>query len=155
MKRGYTLVEVIVAIGVMGVMLPIAVISMSKAALGLQKNRMEEQCQVVVAACMAEVQSARNGQASSSGNGLLGDSSSSVWDTGVFGFDEGGELIGRLSQAQDTKGVKELGGRAVVLIARLDKMGQGEMTQIKIGVEYPAKAKAVVRKRRSFYYLMR
>jgi prepilin-type N-terminal cleavage/methylation domain-containing protein len=153
--RGFTLVEVMVSVGVLAVMIPVVVAAMIAASHDSARARAENRAPAIVGVCLGEVGAA---------NGKRGAWLEPIPRTGEFpaeglaviGFTDEGRPVGRIKGDAYQRGVRKLDGRAVRYLARIEGVPEAvradarQMRSLRIVVEYPAGVPAGRRRQLEF-----
>jgi hypothetical protein len=155
-RRGVSLVETMVAIGVLALVGPLAVAALLKSGEGGAAARAETRSAVIVEQCLAELKNARSGGSQHlpalqpgmafGGNEVL-----------CLAFGRDGSLIGRVSGAEYDAGHGRSGNQDVSYLARLEgsldsqRTGYPPLLTVTLSIEYPAVAPGDRRRRMEFH----
>lgn len=157
MPRGATLIEAVIAIGVLAVAIPMVFGTIAEAGKSGMATEAETRSVWIVPACMEEVRASREGRSqyfAPTTAGQVFPTSGQVW---ALAFSEEGRPLGKLAKSAYDAGVKELNGSRVGYIATMTstqapvKVGTTPMLRLHIAVEYPATAKAARRSKLDFH----
>lgn len=152
---GATLVEAVLAIGVLAVAIPLALGAMSEAGNHTSSARAETRSVCIVNACIEEVRAIRHGcspyfDAVPAGEPFPGDG-------GLFalGFSTEGRLVGKISRTGYDRGLRKPEVPGVHYIATLEAtrqaaVGNPQSLKLRITIEYPASAPAGKRRKIDF-----
>jgi type II secretory pathway pseudopilin PulG len=142
-NAGISLVECVISMGVLAVIAPISLATMSQAGLGSRSARAETRAPAIVESCMSEVRAAQAGKKTlltgihtgtpfPSGGGIL-----------CLGFDSTGKLLGTVDESTYSQGARDkIDGKDVVYLATVNgeevREGETTMLDVKVTVESPA-----------------
>jgi len=138
---GISLVEAMVAIGVLAVVIPLAMAALAKAGDIGSSARAETRAPTIAERCLGELEAARQGDSFHFEPLAAGQAfpAGGVW---ALAFDPDGELLGKLSAAQYEQGLARIGGAEVGYVARLSgsrvDVEPEDVLTITVQVEYPA-----------------
>ncbi len=155
-RGGFTLVEVMVSVGVLAVMIPTIVAAMVAASRDAARARAESRSAGIVEMCLGEVSAAQKGR---------GAWLDTIPRTGAFpadglaviAFTEAGRPVGRVKGDAYQRGVRKLDGSAVRYLARIEgnpetvRADARAMRSLRIVVEYPAGVPAGRRRQLEFF----
>lgn len=156
-KRGATLVEAVIAVGVLAVAIPIVFGALVESGNCGMAARAETRGTWMVDACMSEIRASREGRSryfSSTRMGEVFPPGGEVW---VLAFAQDGKSVGKLSKALYDSGIRELDGKTVCYIAAMSsraatvRAGSLPMTEVHISIEYPASANSAKRSKTGFH----
>ena len=149
--RGVTLVEAVIAVGVLAVAVPLVFGALAEAGKSGFSSQAETRSTWMVPACMDEIQASRDGRPQYfTAFPPAGD----VW---ALGFSAEGKPVGKLSKALYDKGAKELDGKPILYIAVMSAgnatltSGGQTMLRARISIEYPAAAPVAKRSKLDFH----
>jgi type II secretory pathway pseudopilin PulG len=155
-RPGFTLVEVIISIGVLAVMIPAVVAAMVAASRDAARARAENRAAGIVEVCLQEVEAARSGQGAWL-DPIPPDGAFPAADQpAVIAFSEEGQALGRVKADTYSKGLTRLDGKTVRYLARIEgkpetvRKDAGTLRALKITVEYPSGAPAKRRRHLEF-----
>jgi hypothetical protein len=151
-QTGATLVEAVIAVGVLAVAVPLVFGAIAEAGKSGFSSEAETRSTWTVHACMEEIRASREGrplffEATTPGQAIppIGE----VWS---LAFSAAGKPVGRLTTALHQQGAKELGGIPIRYIAVISAQpGAGNLMQTRISIEYPASAPEKKRSKLDFY----
>lgn len=156
-QSGYSLIEVIIAIGVLAVCIPLVFATLAQAGKTGMSSEAETRCSWIVPACMEEIRASRDGRPqyfaiTSAGGGFPvgGD----VW---ALAFGPDGRLIGKVPKILYEKGLKEIDGKPVLYLATLSAVkprkesAQCRMLDVWISILYPAAVPEAKRQKLDFF----
>lgn len=150
---GISLVETMVAIGVLAVVIPLALATMSKVGQESLAARAETRAPAMAEYVRQELAAAREGESRWFPE-ITARQAFPAGGTWCLGFDRGGEVLGRVEGDAYEQGVAELGGEEVVFLAtargRLES-AEDPALGITVEIEYPAVRRATDRKALAFH----
>jgi type II secretory pathway pseudopilin PulG len=155
--RGSTLVEAVIAVGVLAVAIPMVFGVLAGSGKSGLSSQAETRSAWMVSACMDEIRASREGRPqyfSSTVTGQTFPPAGRVW---ALAFSVDGKLIGKLDKAPYDSGVRTLSGQTVRYIAAMSGVkeattsGPNPMLRIDITLEYPAIQKAAKREKLDFH----
>lgn len=144
--RGVTLVESIIAVGVLAVAIPLVFGSIAESGKSGMSSQAETRATWIVPVCMEEIRASRNGKPEYFTATKVGETfppSGSIW---ALAFSPDGSPVGKLDKGTYDQGTRELNGKPVLYIANLEsqsettKTGNTPMLKVRITLEYPAAA---------------
>ena len=158
-RRGATLVEAVIAVGVLAVAIPLVFGSFAESGKVGMSAEAETRSSWIVPACLAEIHASRSGKSAyfpATSTGEAFPSAGTIW---ALGFTADGRATGRIETADYTKGVRKSGGETIRYIASLSAEpettpstpGGPPLMRATITVEYPAAAPAEKRGRLEFH----
>jgi Tfp pilus assembly protein PilV len=154
---GATLIEAIIAVGVLAVAVPLVFGAIAEAGKGRQSAQAETRAPWIVRACMEEIQASRDGRPryfTATPTGQPFPPSGEVW---ALAFSADGKPVGKLSKSLYDQGSKDLDGKALRYIAVLSATTQPPvanttpMVKSRVVIEYPAAAPATKRAKLDFH----
>ena len=154
--RGVSLVETMVAIGVLAVVAPLALAAMLKAGEGGSLAKVETRAPAMVETCLIEIQNARS-TGSQYLQPLIAGEPFGKETPICIAFRSDGTVLGPISAADYESGAEKLGTEYVTFLARVQgeldtsRLGFPEMLDVTITIEHPASVPA--EKRRKLDYL--
>jgi hypothetical protein len=156
MLRGVSLVETMVAIGVLAVVGPLAVAALLKSSEGGAFARAETRSPAIVERCLSELKTARDGTSEFLPKLQPG---TNFGTDGVLclAFSGDGTLLGSVSEGGYSKGNGKVDNKDAVYLAVLEgelqnqRSGYPPLLTVNIKVEYPAIAPKEKRNRMQFY----
>ncbi len=157
-SSGATLVEAVIAIGVLAVAIPMVFGAIAEAGKSTMASEAETRSTWMVPVCLDEVLASRAKRPvyfTSTEVGQIFPPSGDVW---ALAFSEEGKPVGKLTKAQYDKGLRDLSGKPVRYIATLSSTtesvsspGVTPMLRMKISIEYPAISRAGKRGKLDFH----
>jgi hypothetical protein len=149
-------VEIMVSIGVLAVVAPLALAAMLQAGEGGSTSRAETRAPLIVENCMQELDMARKGLSPNLPTLTPGQEFGSG-ETLCLAFAEDGKLLGRVEGGGYEGGVGRIGSEDAAFLARLSgkedrsRADFPTMLTVKVAIERPAIAPANRRKAMTFY----
>jgi Tfp pilus assembly protein PilV len=148
---GATLVESVIAVGVLAVAVPLVFGSLAEAGKNGASAQAETRSAWIVPACMAEIQASRDGRPQFFTSTAIGQPFPAAGDVWALAFSADGRPLGRVGRSLYENGLKELAGEPVRFIAVLSAVaeppasGATPMLSACISIEYPSSAPAARR----------
>lgn len=155
-RRGVSLVETMVSIGVLAVVAPLALAALLRAGEGGNTSRAETRSPLIVDTCMEELEVARKGLSEHLPDMRQGEEFGTS-DIICLAFSEDGTLLGRVEGGSYDAGTTQVGGKDAVYLAKLSghldetRTGFPPMLNVLIAVENPAVAPALKRRSMTFH----
>ena len=155
--RGASLVEAVIAVGVLAVAVPLVFGALAEAGKSGSSAQAETRATWIVRACMREIEASRDGRPQYFTATATGQTFPPAGDVWALAFTSDGSAAGKVSKAQYDRGLKELDGRPVRYIAVMEAAagkvtsGTTPMLDARISVEYPASASAERRDQLDFH----
>jgi Tfp pilus assembly protein PilV len=156
LSRGATLVEAIIAVGVLAVAVPVVFGALAEAGKTRFSAQAETRSSWIVPACLAEIHASRDGRPQYFTATTSGQPFPPAGDVWALGFAPDGRPVGKLSKTLYDRGAKELDGKPIRFIALLSAAAesvaqQTPMLRARISIEYPASAPASRRGKLDFH----
>jgi hypothetical protein len=154
-RRGVSLVETMVSIGVLAIVAPLAIAALLRGGEGGTAARAETRAPAIVEACLHEIQSARDG-ASKHLPALEPGEAFGTGEVLCLAFRRDGVLLGPLSAASYRAGIGKVAGQDAAFLARLEgaldtaRAGFPPLLTITVTIEHPAVAGSLKRRRMEF-----
>lgn len=158
--RGTSLVEAIVAIGVLAVAVPLVFATLANSGESGMSAQAETRCSWMVPTCLAELQATRAGNSRFLPATRAGEAFPSAGEVMALGFSVDGRPLGALDMSAYEAGVREIGGEPVRFISAMSGRpveSSGDETpllHVRITLEYPAAAPAAKRRKLDFHTRM-
>jgi hypothetical protein len=155
--RGVTLVESVIAVGVLAVAVPLVFGALAEAGKTGLASQAETRSSWMIPACMDEIQASRDGRPQFFTATTTGQPFPPAGDVWALAFSPDGKPVGRLSKALHDKGIKELDGKPIRFIAVMSadnptsSPGGLTMLRTRISIEYPASAPVAKRSKLDFH----
>lgn len=156
-RRGASLIEVVIAMGVLAVSVPLVFAVIAKSGQNSSHARAETRCAWIIPACLNEIEAARSGQSKFIPSRLPGEPFPAAGTLLCIGFAEDGRPLGTIEQAAYDKGIKTLSDEPVRYLATIRsevapvKAGSPPMLNLHLIVEHPAAAPARKRQKIDFH----
>jgi Tfp pilus assembly protein PilV len=155
--RGATLIEAVIAIGVLAVAIPLVFGALAEGGKSGLSAQAETRSTWIIPTCMDEIRASREGRPRFFTPTTVGQTFPPGGDVWALAFAPDGQPIGKLSKSLYEQGTKELNGRPVRYIAAMSstaaagKPGSTPMLKVHITLEYPAAAKSSKRNKLDFH----
>ena len=156
-RPGATLVEAVIAIGVLAVAIPVVFGALAESGKSGVSSQSETRGTWITAVCMEEIRDSREGRPRYFEPTVRGQGFPPAGGIWVLAFSKEGKPIGRISQSQYDGGCKLLNGESVHTIASLSsgpaevRAGTTAMLEVRVSLEYPAAVKAARRQKLDFH----
>ncbi len=156
-KSGSSLIEVVIAVGVMAVAVPLVFGALAESGKTGMSAEAETRSAWMVPICMDEIKASREARSkyfTATTTGQVFPPASEVW---ALAFSPEGKPLGKVSKAEYDKGVKLVGGARVQYLATLSstlpktQTGPTPMLSARITLEYPSGTPASKRQKLDFY----
>lgn len=146
-----SLIEVVVAVGVLAVAVPLGLAAMAKAGMSGVAARAETRAPAMAERCLLELREARRGRSEffpplAAGVGFPADGEVLAL---VFAAD--GRVIGAVGAADYESGLAELDGRTVDYVAAISGDRRDGAVTVEVAVEYPVVRRAADRSAIEFH----
>lgn len=158
--RGTSLVEAIVAIGVLAVAVPLVFATLAGSGESGLAAQAETRCSWIIPVCVAELQATRTDQARFLPATRAGEAFPPAGEVMALAFALDGRPLGMLDKVSYEKGLREMAGEPVRFISSLsgrpvdDGGGGTPLLRVHITLEYPATAPATKRQKLDFHTRM-
>ena len=155
LRRGVSLVETMVSIGVLAVVAPLAIAALLRGGEGGTAARAETRAPAIVESCLTEIRLARDGL-SKNLPPLPPGQAFGAGEVVCLAFRRDGALLGPVAPSSYESGILEVAGQDAVFLARLEgeldpgRAGFPPLLKIKVTVEHPAVADRLKRRRLEF-----
>lgn len=156
-SRGASLIEAVIAMGVLSVAIPLVFGALAESGKSGLSSEAETRSTWIVPSCMEEIQASRDGLPqyfTATAVNQIFPPSGEVW---ALAFSAEGGTIGKITKAEYDKGTKRINGKDVRYIATLSAAqtptatGATPMMRVLISLEYPSSAPAKKRQKLDFY----
>jgi Tfp pilus assembly protein PilV len=154
---GATLIEAVIAVGVLAVAVPLVFGTIAEAGKGGQSAEAETRAPWIVRACMEEIQASRDGKPQYFTATTTGQPFPPAGDVWALAFSADGKPVGKISKSLYERGGKELDGKPVRYIAVISAATQPPvanttpMLKSRVSIEYPATVPAKKRAKLDFH----
>jgi len=154
---GATLIEAVIAVGVLAVAVPLVFGAIAEAGKGGQAAEAETRAPWIVRTCMEEIQASRDGKPQYFTATTTGQPFPPAGDVWALAFSADGKTVGKLSKSLYERGSKELDGKPVRYIAVISAATQTPvanttpMLKSRVSIEYPATVPAKKRNKLDFH----
>ncbi|MGL4401983.1 MAG: type IV pilus modification PilV family protein [Luteolibacter sp.] len=155
--RGSSLVEAVIAVGVLAVAIPLVFGALAESGNSNVSSEAETRSTWIIPACMEEILASREGKPqffTATTVGQVFPPSGEIW---ALAFSAEGKPIGKITQLEYDKGLKELNGQSIRYIATLASAttntpaGAIPMLRAQITLEYPSALPVAKRQKLQFY----
>jgi type II secretory pathway pseudopilin PulG len=159
-KRGATLVEAVIAIGVLAVAIPMVFGTLAESGRTGMSSQAETRATWIIPVCMDEIRASREGKPRFFTATTTGQTFPPAGDIWALGFSADGKPLGKLSKSGYDRGQKELDGKPLRYIATFNssqdvvRNGYPAMLRVDLTLEYPAAVPAAKRSRLDFHSRM-
>lgn len=155
LRRGVSLVETMVSIGVLAVVAPLAIAALLKGGEGGTAARAETRAPVIVESCLGEIKTARDG-VSKHLPALTPGQAFGSGEVMCLAYRRDGVLLGAVSGSSYEAGIGKVAEQDVAFLARLEgtldteRPGFPPLLKVKVTIEHPAVAGSMKRRRMEF-----
>ncbi len=156
-KSGSTLIEVVIAVGVMAVAVPLVFGALAESGKSGMSAEAETRSTWIVPLCMDEVRASREGRSEYFAPTTTGQVFPPLGEVWALAFSPEGKLIGKIPKAVYDKGTKELNGVKILYLATISstkptkQTGATPMLSARITMEYPSGTPAAKRQKLDFF----
>jgi hypothetical protein len=156
-NRGSSLVETVIAMGVLAVAIPLVFASLAESGKSSMSAEAETRSAWIVPNCMEEILASREGRPQFFTTTAVNEVFPPSGDVWALAFSPEGKLVGKISKAVYDKGAKDLGGKPIRYIASLSSAtastptGATPMLRTRISLEYPSGIPVAKRQKLEFY----
>jgi F0F1-type ATP synthase membrane subunit c/vacuolar-type H+-ATPase subunit K len=157
---GATLIEAVIAVGVLAVAVPLVMGTIAEAGKSGMAAEAETRSTWIISTCMAEINASRVGQSRYFPATTIGQSFPNAGEVWALGFSPEGKLVGTISKAAHDKGAKEIDGQPIRFIAVMTATPQGTtsggvpMLKTRVSIQYPAAVPAAKRGKLDYHTLI-
>jgi hypothetical protein len=157
LPRASSLVEAVIAIGVLAVAIPMVYATMTQAGKSALSSKAETRCTWMIPSCMDEIRASREGRPqyfTTTSTGQIFPPAGDVW---ALAFSPDGKPVGKISKSIYDKGTRQVDGKNVLYLASMTattatvKAGETPMMNIRISIDYPASSPVAKRQKLDFY----
>lgn len=157
LPSGATLVEAIIAVGVLAVAVPLVFGALAEAGKSGMASEAETRSTWMLPACMEEIRASREGRPQYFTPTTTGQPFPPAGEVWALAFSPDGKPVGKIAKSAYDKGIKKLDGKPVRFIASLNAATQPPvanttpMLKTRVSIEYPASAPAAKRAKLDFH----
>ena len=154
---GASLIEVIIAMGVLSVALPLIFAVMARSGQSTASAQAETRCVWIIPACMTEIEAAHSGTSRFLPRLTRGQQFPAPGETLALAFSEDGRALGLVEPQPYNKGIKNLAGETLRYIVSIHteptpvKPDATPMLSLRLTLEYPSAAPVVKRQKLDFF----
>jgi type II secretory pathway pseudopilin PulG len=154
---GSTLIEAIIAIGVLAVAIPLVFGALAESGKSATAAQAETRGTWIIPACLDEIHASREGHPQYFTATMDGQTIPPVGELWALAFSADGKPVGKLSKLVYESGAKEIDGKPIRYIALMSSAaatvtsGTTRMINLRIAIEYPAAAKVARRGKIDFH----
>jgi type II secretory pathway pseudopilin PulG len=156
-KRASSLVEAVIAIGVLAVVIPLVLATLAQAGRSGASAEAETRCSWMVPTCMDEIRASRDGLPRFFTTTTVGQQFPPAGDIWALAFSTEGQVVGKITKPQFDQGLKELNGKPVLYLAEMTavtapvKADATPMMNVRITIGYPAGIPSAKRQKLDFH----
>ena len=155
--RASSLVEAVIAIGVLAMAIPLVFATLAQAGKSGAAAEAETRCSWMVPACLDEIRASRDGNPRFFTTTTVGQTFPPAGDVWALAFSSEGQAISKITQTQFDQGIKELNGKPILYIGEMTavkavvKADAIPMMNVRISIEFPAGAPSAKRRQLDFH----
>jgi hypothetical protein len=155
--KGSSLVEVVVAVGVLAVAVPLVFAVLARSGESGAASQAETRCSWIIPMALEELCQSRAGTSKHLPATAAGEPFPAPGEVMVLGFAADGRLLGTVEKDVYEAGVRPLGQEPVRFIARLEggslsaRSGDLPLVQVRVVMEHPAASPAARRQKLEFH----
>lgn len=144
--RGVTLVESVIAVGVLAIAIPLVFGSIAESGKSGMASQAETRSTWIVPVCMEEIRASREGNPEYFTSTRTGDAFPPAGQVWAIAFAQDGSPVGKMDAGAYGSGTRQINGKPVLYIATMSSeketsaTGSTPMLNVKITIEYPAAA---------------
>lgn len=144
--RGVTLVESVIAVGVLAIAIPLVFGSIAESGKSGMASQAETRSTWIVPVCMEEIRASRDGKPEYFSRTKVGEAFPPAGEVWAIAFAQDGSTVGKMDAAAYRSGTRQLNGEPVLYIATMSSesesstSGSTPMLNVRISMEYPAAA---------------
>lgn len=160
MAKGSSLVEAIVAVGVLAVAVPLVFATLAGSGESGLSAQAETRCSWIVPTCLEELQATRTGDSRFLPDTLVGEAFPAGGGLMALAFSGDGRVLGQVPRESYESGLRTLGGEAVRYIVAMSgtpvtsNQEAVPLLAVRLTLEYPAVSPAVKRSKLDFHTRM-
>lgn len=157
LKRASSLIDALIAIGVLSVAIPLVLTTMTQAGKSGLSAEAETRCNWMIPTCMEEIRASREGRPQYFNTTSIGQIFPPTDDVWALAFSPDGKPIGKIPKSLYDMGTKEINGKSVLYLATMTsttaqvKTGESPMMNVRISIDYPASAPVAKRQKIDFH----
>ena len=157
--RGSSLIEVIIAVGVLAVAIPLVFGALAESGKTNFASEAETRSTWIIPACIEEIRASREGRSRFFSATTIGQEFPPAGDIWCLAFSAEGTPLGAITKADYEKGIKNVNNRQAFYLATLTAkaqnpakaVGNPKMLAVHLQLEYPAGTPAARRQKLDFY----
>jgi type II secretory pathway pseudopilin PulG len=156
-RRASTLVEAVIAIGVLSVAIPLVYATLAQAGKSELSSEAETRCTWMIPACLDEIRASRAGRSQYFNATVVGQTFPAAGEIWALAFSADGKPVGKIPKTAYENGLKSLDGKPVLYLASMMasaatiKAGEPPVMNVRISIDYPAAAAAAKRQKLDFH----
>ncbi len=157
--RGSSLIEVIIAVGVMAVAIPLVFGALAESGKTNFASEAETRSTWIIPACIEEIRASRAGHPQFVPATVIGEAFPAADDIWCLAFSAEGKALGRITKSDYENGIKTFNGQSAFYLASLaaapqapgKAVGNSNMLAVTVQLEYPSGTPALRRQKLNFY----
>jgi Tfp pilus assembly protein PilV len=164
LRRGSSLIEAVLAIGVMAVAVPLVFAALAESGKSAMASEAETRSSWIIPICMDEIRASREGIPQFFTATTVNQAFPASGDVWAIAFSPEGSALGKVTKTDYDKGTKTLNGKTIRYLATLSaeaialtqdesnaKPGIAPMMRARITLEYPAASPVARRQKMDFF----
>ena len=155
--RGVTLIESVIAIGVLAVAIPMVFGALAESGKSGMASQAETRSTWIIPVCMDEIRSSREGRPQYFTATVTGQAFPPAGEVWALAFSADGKPVGRLDKSLYQSGAREINGKVIRYITSMSatvenpQTGTTPMLRVDVSLEYPASVKSEKREKLDFH----